>query len=118
MRRIKLDCMRGVGSDYFGVRGRTRYGLPGFTQHQMYPQKQWDDKKPPKHRTSITQKINLTAISGWLKQASPHILGFMTSNAILNLMEVPDMSSAREVRKWEAAMSRDPNQDDRFIFAV
>ena len=64
MRRIKLDCMRNVGSDYFGVRGRTRYGLPGFTQHQMYPQKQWDDKKPPKHRTSIAQKINLTAISG------------------------------------------------------
>src|SRR5438034_10896506 len=42
----------------------------------------------------------------------------MTSNAILNLMEVPDMSRASEVRQWEAVMSRDPNQDGRFVFAV
>src|SRR5207248_2921077 len=42
----------------------------------------------------------------------------MTSNAILNLMEVLDMSRASEVRQWEAVMSRDPNQDGRFVFAV
>src|SRR5947209_19367848 len=42
----------------------------------------------------------------------------MTSNAILNLMEVPDMSRASEVRQWEAVMSRHPNQDGRFVFAV
>src|SRR5881628_947040 len=42
----------------------------------------------------------------------------MTSNAILNLTEVPDMSRASEVRQWEAVMSRDPNQDGRFVFAV
>src|SRR5438046_9153305 len=42
----------------------------------------------------------------------------MTSNAILNLTEVPDMSHASEIRHWEAVMSRDPNQDGRFVFAV
>src|SRR5437773_4502064 len=42
----------------------------------------------------------------------------MTSNAILNLMEVSDMSRASEIRQWEAVMSRDPNQDGRFVFAV
>src|SRR5438270_5036227 len=42
----------------------------------------------------------------------------MTSNAILNLTEVPDMSHASEIRQWEAVMSRDPNQDGRFVFAV
>src|SRR5947209_5264896 len=42
----------------------------------------------------------------------------MTSNAILNLMEVPDMSRGRKVRQWEAVISRDPNQDGRFVFAV
>src|SRR5438093_13245464 len=72
----------------------------------------------PKHRNIFTMKFNLNAISGYHKQSSPHILGFMTSNAILNLMEVPDMSRASEVRQWEAVMSRDPNQDGRFVFAV
>src|SRR6266516_7613169 len=42
----------------------------------------------------------------------------MTSNAILNLTEVPDMSHASEIRQWEAVMSRDPNQDGEFVFAV
>src|SRR5437773_8356544 len=42
----------------------------------------------------------------------------MTSNAILNLTEVPDMSHASEIRQWEAVMSRDPNQDGKFVFAV
>jgi AraC family transcriptional regulator of adaptative response/methylated-DNA-[protein]-cysteine methyltransferase len=42
----------------------------------------------------------------------------MTSNAILNLTEAPDMSHASEIRQWEAVMSRDPNQDGRFVFAV
>src|SRR5437899_11083386 len=42
----------------------------------------------------------------------------MTSKAIRNLTEVPDMSHASEIRQWEAVMSRDPNQDGRFVFAV
>src|SRR6184192_3882793 len=42
----------------------------------------------------------------------------MTSNAILNLTDAPDMSHASEIRQWEAVMSRDPNQDGRFVFAV
>src|SRR5437660_1893824 len=42
----------------------------------------------------------------------------MTSNAILNLTEVPDMSHASEIRQWEAVMRREPNQECRFLFAV
>src|SRR5215472_7058548 len=42
----------------------------------------------------------------------------MTSNAILNLTEAPQMSRAGETRQWEAVMNRDPNQDGRFVFAV
>jgi AraC family transcriptional regulator, regulatory protein of adaptative response / methylated-DNA-[protein]-cysteine methyltransferase len=42
----------------------------------------------------------------------------MTSDAILNLTEAPDVTHASEIRQWEAVMRRDPNQDGRFVFAV
>src|SRR6184192_4160552 len=42
----------------------------------------------------------------------------MTSNAILNLTDAPDMSHASEIRQWEAVMSRDAGYDGMFVFAV
>src|ERR1700746_3463841 len=42
----------------------------------------------------------------------------MTSNAILNVTEAPDVSHVSEIRQWEAVMRRDINQDGKFVFAV
>jgi AraC family transcriptional regulator of adaptative response/methylated-DNA-[protein]-cysteine methyltransferase len=42
----------------------------------------------------------------------------MITNAILDRTEAPQMAESSENHRWQAVVDRDPNQDDKFVFAV
>src|SRR5579863_972142 len=69
---------------------------------------------------SFERKIRMAHL-----EMPPYAVNTMTTNAILNLMELTEMAPSKQSRDennqssyWQAVLDRDAGQDGKFVFAV